>query len=665
MAAAVARRGLLAANRERRHPPPLAGLAAAAALHTVALLALVSPRPFEPAPLGEAPIIVEIVVGSPRRLLAPAPAASPSLPPPSASVARPAPALVPSVASIPAPPAIASPRLPAGPPKPAASRTPAVVPLAPTAQITAAAPSTPEPPGTVAPPAPAPAAAGPSTPPSVDSINAVPATTVLAKTEMVLAQAPGSAAVATASTALATVAATLGTSFASQAATLETARQPEEPPPRARDVELIGTAGRPSVGVLAAAAAAVAPERISAATTSTPPPAPTPDAPAVLPVGSTATLLRPPGPEPAASVATSVPVFGTWATIAAAPPLNPALTSTTRSRSPPEQAPAVAAVAGVAVEAPRSMPAEPAARPSVQTGMSPRPLVSPSPADVPEPVRRQPEALSAIAGPPPVSAAAAARVTPVGAGSATRPTDVAAAVPVAALPARALDVDALRERAAGALPCSRLEVGLREDLGVTVRGRVASPGDRGRLAAIVDAMLPAGTMADLDVEVVGAPFCAALDLVEAVAAGAVAAPPRPALNRADGVYREGDYVAVTVEIPGDADGHHLHVAFLDHAGKVVHLLPNPMASDTRVAAGQRVRLGVEAYERLAGVRDYRVTPPFGPGMILAILSVRPLPGVGAAEVEPLAAFLASLDSALESSLPGAIRLARVDLSTQP
>lgn len=264
-----------------------------------------------------------------------------------------------------------------------------------------------------------------------------------------------------------------------------------------------------------------------------------------------------------------------------------------------------------------------------------------------------------------MSTAAAARVTAASAGSATQPPDAAAPGPVAALPARALDVDALRERAAGALPCSRLEVGLREDLGVTVRGRVPSPGDRGRLAAIVDTMLPAGTIADLDVEVVGAPFCAALDLVEAVAAGAVAAPSRPVLNRADGVYREGDYVAVTVEIPGDADGHHLHVVFLDHAGKVVHLLPNPTARDTRVAAGQRIRLGVEGPERRAGVRDYRVTPPFGPGMILAVFSRVPLAGVGDNEVEPLAAFLASLASTLEGSPPGAIRLARVDLSTRP
>jgi hypothetical protein len=133
------------------------------------------------------------------------------------------------------------------------------------------------------------------------------------------------------------------------------------------------------------------------------------------------------------------------------------------------------------------------------------------------------------------------------------------------------------------------------------------------------------------------------------------------LDRADGVYREGDRLVVTVEVPREVGAlHHLHVLYLDEAGEVMHLLPNPLARETRVGGGQRVVLG-------AAGRDYRVGPPYGRGVVLALLSPRPLDPVGRREGEGLGDFIAALQVALRRALAGgsSVRFAAVGLETRP
>ncbi|MGD9509333.1 MAG: DUF4384 domain-containing protein [Geminicoccaceae bacterium] len=230
---------------------------------------------------------------------------------------------------------------------------------------------------------------------------------------------------------------------------------------------------------------------------------------------------------------------------------------------------------------------------------------------------------------------------------------------------RAVDPEQIREGIARRLielPCSHLDVVLNEDLAPVIRGRVESPED---LALVREAGgdLSAGVKPVLAVEVVEAPFCSVLGEVEKIGAGA--AGPGIALNRADANYAAGDYVVVTVAVPPDLADGYLNVLFVDGAGKVVHLLPNPYLRDTRVHGGQTVRLGVEANERRAGVRDYQVTPPYGRGLLLAILSTVPLTGVGRAEVEQVDDLLPVLASAVAEVPPGGLRLSRIALVTHP
>jgi hypothetical protein len=96
------------------------------------------------------------------------------------------------------------------------------------------------------------------------------------------------------------------------------------------------------------------------------------------------------------------------------------------------------------------------------------------------------------------------------------------------------------------------------------------------------------------------------------------------------------------------------------------MLPNPFQADTGVSGGETVRLGVEEAERRPGVRDYEVTPPFGPGLVLAILTPVPLTNVGTQETEPAEAFVTHLAAALDRARKaGPVTFSQAWLETRP
>ncbi len=121
------------------------------------------------------------------------------------------------------------------------------------------------------------------------------------------------------------------------------------------------------------------------------------------------------------------------------------------------------------------------------------------------------------------------------------------------------------------------------------------------------------------------------------------------LGKGGGVYRDGELVTVTVDVPEDVGRAYLNVVFLDEAGEVVHLLPNANARDTEVRGGERVVLGDARDEGGDGGRELRAAPPHGQGMILALFSPRPLEPVGRREAESMGGFLASLQAALRTA----------------
>ena len=229
---------------------------------------------------------------------------------------------------------------------------------------------------------------------------------------------------------------------------------------------------------------------------------------------------------------------------------------------------------------------------------------------------------------------------------------------------RAVDPERVREGIARRLldlPCSRLDVAVNEDLTPVIRGRVESAED---LALVREAgSTLSGAEPVLAVEVVEPPFCDVLGQLDAIGAGTRG--PGIALNHPDAAFAAGDFVVVTVQVPAEVGRGYLHVLFVDAAGKVVHLLPNPYATDTEVHGGQSVKLGVEADERRPDVRDYEVTPPYGRGMFLAILSSTPLAGVGGSEVERVEDLLPALASAVAQAPAGSVAVSRVEIATHP
>ncbi len=136
--------------------------------------------------------------------------------------------------------------------------------------------------------------------------------------------------------------------------------------------------------------------------------------------------------------------------------------------------------------------------------------------------------------------------------------------------------------------------------------------------------------------------------------------PMVRLDRPGGVYRDGEPVTVAVEVPREVRGGHLHVAYLEEGGRVLHLLPS--GSSAAVRGGQRVVLGG------AGPRGYEAGPPHGRGLVLAVVSPRPLAalgGRGAGEAEGMGGFLAALGAALRAEPdPTVLRFARAAVETR-
>ncbi len=202
--------------------------------------------------------------------------------------------------------------------------------------------------------------------------------------------------------------------------------------------------------------------------------------------------------------------------------------------------------------------------------------------------------------------------------------------------------------------CSSLTAGLSEDLRVTVSGLVSSGADLDNLRSQL-AALPGVTAVDAAIEVHPRPFCMLVPTLPA-AAGPMAPVIEP--NNASRIYRAGDTLVVRVTATPAYDGY-LYVDFIDNAGNIVHLLPNPTQRDNRVRAGQTVVLGTaDPAERRPDQPVYIIGPPFGTGMITAISTPQPLfdpPRLvgGSRVVDYRTALRRALDGRSESGSPEA------------
>jgi hypothetical protein len=100
-------------------------------------------------------------------------------------------------------------------------------------------------------------------------------------------------------------------------------------------------------------------------------------------------------------------------------------------------------------------------------------------------------------------------------------------------------------------------------------------------------------------------------------------PPAVTLNKPNGVYRDGDYLVIRAKAPTTLGGY-LFIDVLTDAGDVYHLLPEPLTRDNAIERGEQIQIGVESEQRAAGVREWQVSAPFGPGYVFTTISQQPI-----------------------------------------
>ena len=152
---------------------------------------------------------------------------------------------------------------------------------------------------------------------------------------------------------------------------------------------------------------------------------------------------------------------------------------------------------------------------------------------------------------------------------------------------------------------------------------------------------------DLSLSMQPQPFCDALRIA-GPGYGLPTGPLHVSLNIASKVYKDGETLIVTVTSSGK--GGHLTVDHLDLSGNVVHMVPMPLRPNGQVRSGQSITLGAHAANAERTARVYTISPPFGPGMILAVLTPKPLFPANRPEVEPAADYLPRLRAALAAAL---------------
>jgi eukaryotic-like serine/threonine-protein kinase len=204
-------------------------------------------------------------------------------------------------------------------------------------------------------------------------------------------------------------------------------------------------------------------------------------------------------------------------------------------------------------------------------------------------------------------------------------------------------------------PCAEIVPSLGENGAVRLAGSVARQDDTRLLErALADIAGLEGV--ELAVEPRGDHPCGAAALASR---GMPPSVERLAINKPDRVYHEGDSLIVEIEAAPDRQAH-VYLDYIDAAGNVIHLRPNPLAE----AAGEIARHGVPPEVRRSGVRYYEVVPPFGRNLLLLMPADAPLFDNRRPKLEPAGDYLRALE-ALVAERPGAIRAGIVELEIEP
>jgi len=179
-------------------------------------------------------------------------------------------------------------------------------------------------------------------------------------------------------------------------------------------------------------------------------------------------------------------------------------------------------------------------------------------------------------------------------------------------------------RAVDSFQCAEVKPSLIGEQDVRLAGFVSSSDELGRLRAAASGVANVGRIDDSGVSVYPLSHCKLVKLVNETAAPSSALPaPRLQFNNPDLVYKGGDTLIVNASGTSAYSGY-LYVDYFDNEGNVVHMLPMQLHPDNRMKAGQVITLGTQAEGGKAGERVYQIDAPYGPNLIVAIASPKPL-----------------------------------------
>ncbi|MCH9000564.1 MAG: protein kinase, partial [Proteobacteria bacterium] len=176
-------------------------------------------------------------------------------------------------------------------------------------------------------------------------------------------------------------------------------------------------------------------------------------------------------------------------------------------------------------------------------------------------------------------------------------------------------------------------------------GHLPSEGARQALRARLRSMSGVGAVDDDALIVLPQPSCRIVDTMpttglplapDQVAAAAELGKPTQAGMLS---FRSGELLTLNLVAP-DYPAFY-YVDYYDNANNVIHLLPSPVVPGNQVSPRQRLRIG--------GIERYRISPPFGLDLVVAVGSSVPLFEGARPEVEPADAYLASLVQALRAA----------------
>lgn len=167
-----------------------------------------------------------------------------------------------------------------------------------------------------------------------------------------------------------------------------------------------------------------------------------------------------------------------------------------------------------------------------------------------------------------------------------------------------------------AVPCSRLQARIATDRSVQISGFAGGKEDIDKLTDHLHTLPGAGRIEVDKVSYNPWPRCEAMISFQQPLANAQGLAVK-LVNDRGGVYKAGDALSIEVTTPSFAS--YLYVTYITASGEAVHLEWSQGILSTPIAPNSRIRLG----DKAKGL-TFKIGPPFGEEMIIAVASASPL-----------------------------------------